>query len=651
MDINVFDGITITEDVTTYLDKLFIAGFGGCYAHYSLNELSGVIVSDTSGNARNGTTVGAPSWVAGKLNNCLQLNGATQYVDFGEIANFERTQACTFEFWIKTSTTPIVSAVVLGKVNNTSYRGHEVFIGNLNTINFALINALSNYLHVRGSIIVTNNVWHYVVITYNGNSASSGVQIYIDNVLEVLTILKDNLAGTILTSETFKIGKDDTTGAYYTGLIDEAVVYDRVISAGERSGRWNGGAGTEVIPSSGIFDSITITEVVTNSLAILCISIASSIEIIESLGIVDYPLNIGPVLDYITIAEPTFLSPDPLYIDLYDTITINSTNVSLVSAMNAVATEDITIDDAAFLYVPINIPAGQEDITVTDAIVVSLPINIDVGDTMAVQEAITFVLPQVVMFAFEDITITDIVTGVGLNRLYIYVQELDISIFEVFGVGNLLSLGPVTDIIFTTDLFNTVQIDALFIMNIIQMVSITETVVITPDLLHISVASNIFITEVLAEQETIEIFFAEDIVISEAVSVENPLVHLTVAETITTTEAILPELLCYISTFDSIWISESVNVVPDILYIFVVEDITITEDLVDQEVMELLISDTITITEYIALPEVIIGINEFEDIQFDDVVVSGPLIETLSLLVDLTPVSRVQRVIDLIRDI
>lgn len=54
--------------------------FGSSYAHYLLNESSGSSVSDSSGNGRNLSTIGNPSWVVGKLNNCVQLNGSSQYI-------------------------------------------------------------------------------------------------------------------------------------------------------------------------------------------------------------------------------------------------------------------------------------------------------------------------------------------------------------------------------------------------------------------------------------------------------------------------------------------------------------------------------------------------------------------------------------------
>ena len=77
------------------------------YAYWKLNESSGIIAADSSGNGRNGTTINTPLWVAGKLNNCLQFNGTTQGVNCNDIANFERNQTISLECWIKCSSTGI----------------------------------------------------------------------------------------------------------------------------------------------------------------------------------------------------------------------------------------------------------------------------------------------------------------------------------------------------------------------------------------------------------------------------------------------------------------------------------------------------------------------------------------------------------------
>lgn len=53
---------------------------GPAYLQYHLNEASGSTVSDSSGNNRNANTVGDPTWISGKLNNAIQLNGSTQHI-------------------------------------------------------------------------------------------------------------------------------------------------------------------------------------------------------------------------------------------------------------------------------------------------------------------------------------------------------------------------------------------------------------------------------------------------------------------------------------------------------------------------------------------------------------------------------------------
>ena len=45
---------------------------------YKFDETSGSTATDSSGAGKNGTTVNSPTWVAGKINNCLNFNGTNQ---------------------------------------------------------------------------------------------------------------------------------------------------------------------------------------------------------------------------------------------------------------------------------------------------------------------------------------------------------------------------------------------------------------------------------------------------------------------------------------------------------------------------------------------------------------------------------------------
>jgi hypothetical protein len=81
-EVVIYDRVLAASEVT----QRYNAGvgtetlFGTAYLQYHLNESSGTVVNDSSGNLRNGITVGNPPWIAGKINGCLQLNGSSQYV-------------------------------------------------------------------------------------------------------------------------------------------------------------------------------------------------------------------------------------------------------------------------------------------------------------------------------------------------------------------------------------------------------------------------------------------------------------------------------------------------------------------------------------------------------------------------------------------
>ena len=215
------------------------------YASWHLNQTTGTVVPDNSGHGRNGTTYNMlnSDWVAGKLHNCLLFDGVTKYVSFGQIASFERTQACSYEFWAKFTVT---GGAMLEKYDSPNIRGLSIDV-NAGGIAFLLAHgaAGNNYLYVQTTSPAYNDGnWHHVVITYNGNSNSSGIHIYVDNTDKTLSIVMDNLSATVLNFEDFCLAKTGNHG-YYSGRLDEVVIYDRVLTATEVTGRWNGGVGTE----------------------------------------------------------------------------------------------------------------------------------------------------------------------------------------------------------------------------------------------------------------------------------------------------------------------------------------------------------------------------------------------------------------------
>jgi hypothetical protein len=212
------------------------------YAQWHLNELSGIVVDDATVNNRNGTTVNSPTWVAGKLNNCLNMTAVSvAYAKFGNIAAFERTTACSYEFWFNTGNN--TQDGIFGKFDGT--KGTYLYAHS--SILYFILQNLSGVIYV--TIPFIPSVWHHLIITYDGSSHASGIKMYLDNVDTLVTIGSDTLnSGTIVGSTEFMIGY-----GYYSqkGLkLDEFVIYDKVLSVPEVAFRWNGGSGTEYLQSN-----------------------------------------------------------------------------------------------------------------------------------------------------------------------------------------------------------------------------------------------------------------------------------------------------------------------------------------------------------------------------------------------------------------
>jgi len=215
-----------------------------CYAHWSLNESSGIIAPDSSGNGRDGTlkNMEDADWVPGKLNNCLLFDGVNEYIDCGTIANFERDTSFSYECWFKTTSSGLVMLMAKMGIN---IKGPLLYSFS-GKIYWALYTTSSVYASIHTINTYNDNSWHHLVATYNGLSLASGLNIYIDGTLSSTVIDRDNLNNTILNDSNFRVGARVLSPAgYFSGKIDELVIYDREVTAADVTQRWNNGQGVE----------------------------------------------------------------------------------------------------------------------------------------------------------------------------------------------------------------------------------------------------------------------------------------------------------------------------------------------------------------------------------------------------------------------
>ncbi len=192
----------------------------GLVAYYTMENN----VQDVSGNGLNGTVMGEPGFVAGVAGVGLAFDGVDDYVDCGNSASFDITEAITLTAWVNTSDSGNGEDNPFVAKGDVSY---AIKHSDSNSIEFFIYD--NEEWHTAYSPVYDsfNGEWHHVAGTYDGNQ----VRLYINGGL----VDSLDYAGSIGTSTyPVNIGRNSQeTGRFYNGLIDEIRIYNRVLSEGE----------------------------------------------------------------------------------------------------------------------------------------------------------------------------------------------------------------------------------------------------------------------------------------------------------------------------------------------------------------------------------------------------------------------------------
>lgn len=215
---------------------------------YHLNEISGSDVNDSSENNNDGICINMEDgdWVVGKLDNGLQFDGNDEYIDLGDIANFEKTDPFSIEFWFKTNVDHI--GVFVSRYTNTIHRGWMAYLKPSGTVALSLATARDNrcVVYTIKDTFLDNN-WYHVIITYDGSGIASGIHIYVNNIDESLVTFKNSLGGTILNTANCCLGRRESADLYYNGFLDEVVIYNFELNSEDVDYRYNVGSGIETM--------------------------------------------------------------------------------------------------------------------------------------------------------------------------------------------------------------------------------------------------------------------------------------------------------------------------------------------------------------------------------------------------------------------
>ncbi len=198
-------------------------------AHWRLDEDSGTIAYDSSGNDYNGVLLGDLSFTndsnTGIIDGSLDFDGSDDYVNYPDIS-FDANGSYTFSTWFKANDHDYSG--VIGDHNDCREDGWVLYY-DLSSINL-YSGAEGGSIASAGSISDDGETWYHIALTYDGNGVTGSGSLYLDGDSKGTYSEKQFTDS----NSNFSIGvvRDQYWEGefYFNGSIDDVRIYDSVLS-------------------------------------------------------------------------------------------------------------------------------------------------------------------------------------------------------------------------------------------------------------------------------------------------------------------------------------------------------------------------------------------------------------------------------------
>jgi len=193
----------------------------GLVGWWKLDESSGVVAMDSSGQKHNGALINGPQWTAGKLGGALKFNSdAKQSMVVNDVAvNTAPGGKNTAAFWMKWDGAN--EQIVLG------------FDGGLNLSmfgsSFGINSGSGDYLGIASTGLAGR--WVHVAVVFS-NGASENSKLYIDGVAQKLNQI-NNPFNCMVTARITLSGWGTDARFKFGGALDDLRIYDHELTAAE----------------------------------------------------------------------------------------------------------------------------------------------------------------------------------------------------------------------------------------------------------------------------------------------------------------------------------------------------------------------------------------------------------------------------------
>ena len=220
----------VTNGLVLNLDAGNLASYPG----------SGTIWTDLSGNGNNGTLVNGVVYNSAN-GGALSFDGVDDRVDLSS-SKLMGASGITMTIWYKTNSTKTYN-FLMGKGNLSSGNPLNRVLGmQIYNLHFTFIVSQGDntgwcWQGNNGPVLATDNTWHQVTGTFDLSSQT--IKTYVDGALKYTSAC--NQTGDSEGPDILYIGQDSTLwpSGYFLGQLNDAFVYNRVLSATEIQQNFN----------------------------------------------------------------------------------------------------------------------------------------------------------------------------------------------------------------------------------------------------------------------------------------------------------------------------------------------------------------------------------------------------------------------------
>ncbi|MFC1634924.1 LamG domain-containing protein, partial [Planctomycetota bacterium] len=198
---------------------------GDLVAHWKLDERSGDVVHDLSGNGNDGTFKGNPQWMDGKIGGAMEFNGSSGYVEipFSESLRVINQGDFSIAAWFMLNEIPSEYKVVFQQGDDTSGGPGRtwLFVHQSNEIRSSLGGAPTG-----SGVGIEGGIWYHGIVVVTEGGDTDSVQIYVDGQAAGAP-REDSMEDS---EGVFYIGAHKGLGNIWDGLLDDIRIYNHALT-------------------------------------------------------------------------------------------------------------------------------------------------------------------------------------------------------------------------------------------------------------------------------------------------------------------------------------------------------------------------------------------------------------------------------------